>query len=70
MNLFALLGRRGSASAARDRLQVLLAHERSIEGGADLVGLLREEIIAVITRHVRVDRDKVMVKSASVGWMP
>ncbi|MFO1184514.1 MAG: cell division topological specificity factor MinE [Bauldia sp.] len=62
MNILGILGRRGSARAARDRLQVLLAHERSISNGTDLVGVLREEIIAVITRHVKVDSDKVMIK--------
>ena len=47
---------------ARERLQLLLAHERATVGQSDLVGLLREEIIAVIARHVQVDRDKVNVK--------
>jgi cell division topological specificity factor len=46
---------------ARERLQVLLAHERSTVGN-DLVALLREEILAVIARHVQVDPDKVTVK--------
>jgi cell division topological specificity factor len=46
---------------ARERLQVLLAHERS-STGTDLVALLREEILAVIAKHVQVDADKVRVK--------
>jgi cell division topological specificity factor len=46
---------------ARERLQVLLAHERS-SVGTDLVSLLREEILAVIAKHVQVDADKVQVK--------
>jgi cell division topological specificity factor len=46
---------------ARERLQVLLSHERSSVGN-DLVTLLREEILAVIARHVQVDPDKVQVK--------
>lgn len=40
---------------------VLLAHERA-SMGSDLVAVLREEILAVIARHVQVDGDKVQVK--------
>ena len=62
MNLFSLFSRRATAPVARDRLQILLAHERTIAGGSDLVALLREEILAVIKKHVPVDSDKVQVK--------
>ncbi len=63
LNLMRLLGRRsGSALVARERLQILLAHERRTLGQPDLVGILREEILAVISRHVKLDPDKVMVK--------
>ncbi len=62
MNLLNLYNRRASAPVARDRLQVLLAHERTIAGGSDLVALLREEILAVIKKHVIVDADRVQVK--------
>jgi cell division topological specificity factor len=33
MNLLNLFGRRATAPVARDRLQILLAHERTIAGG-------------------------------------
>ena len=63
LNLMRLLGRRaGSAPVARERLQILLAHERGMLGQPDLVNILREEILAVISRHVTLDPDKVMVK--------
>ena len=63
MSLLRLLGRRtGSAPVARERLQILLAHERGMRGQPDLVGILREEILAVISRHVTLDPDKVIVK--------
>ena len=62
MNLLALFNRRSSAPVARDRLQILLAHERTYAGQSDLVAILREEILAVITKHVKVDADKVQVK--------
>jgi len=62
MNLLTLLRRSNSAPIARDRLQLLLSHERAVIGNSDLVAVLREEILAVIARHVEVDRDKVQVK--------
>jgi len=51
-----------SASAARDRLTILLAHERAVIGRSKLVQVLREEILVVIAKHVTVERDKVQVK--------
>ena len=51
-----------SASAARDRLKVLLAHERAVAGQSKLVEVLQDEILAVIAKHVTVERDKVQVK--------
>ena len=62
MNLLNFFARKETAPVARDRLQILLAHERSISGGSDLVALLREEILAVIKKHVTVDGEKVQVK--------
>src|SRR4051812_2246988 len=51
-----------SASAARDRLTVLLSHERAALGQSKLVEVLREEILAVIAKHTTVERNKVQVK--------
>ena len=61
MTLFDLFKRRGSAPVARERLQVLLAYERKNRNQPDLVAILREEIMAVITRHIHVDQDDVRV---------
>jgi cell division topological specificity factor len=62
MSLLTMFRRRESAPIARERLQILLAHERVIVGGKDLVAVLQEEILAVIARHVTVERDKVQIK--------
>ena len=61
MSMFNLL-RRGSAPVARERLQILLAHERSARSQPDLLGILREEILAVIGRHVSFEPDRVQIK--------
>ncbi|WHS33752.1 cell division topological specificity factor MinE [Brucella sp. NM4] len=62
MSLFRFFTKQASAPLARERLQVLLAHERASEGHSDLVAVLREEILAVIAKHIQIDRDKVSVK--------
>lgn len=62
MNLRRLFFRPQSAPAARERLQVLLAHERLSSDGSDLVTKLRDEILQVIARHVQVDDEKVTVR--------
>ena len=54
--------RKPTASIARDRLQILLAHERATVGGSDLLAVLQEEILAVIRKHMTVERDKVQIK--------
>lgn len=51
-----------TAPIARERLQILLAHERGARGQPDLLMQLREEILAVVSRHVNLDPDKVIVK--------
>jgi len=63
MSLMSFFNRRSSAPVARERLQILLAHERGVLGGqSDLVAKLREEILAVVRRHVMVEHDNVQVK--------
>ncbi|WP_428489704.1 cell division topological specificity factor MinE [Rhodopila sp.] len=62
MSLFELFRKKTTAPVARDRLQVLLAHERSVIGKSDLLATLQEEILAVIAKHITVDRDAVQIK--------
>jgi cell division topological specificity factor len=63
MNFFGFWTRRNSASVARERLQILLAHERTLIAGApDLIAVVRDEILAVLAKHVAFDPEKVWVK--------
>ena len=62
MNLFRFFSRTQSAPAARERLQVLLAHERASAGDSDLVTKLRDEILQAISKHMQIDDDKVSVR--------
>lgn len=62
MSFLNFFNRNRSAPVARDRLQLLLAHERALAGRPDLAAVLQEEILAVIARHIPISRDKVNVK--------
>jgi cell division topological specificity factor len=68
MSMFRLFASRqpaapATAPIARERLQILLAHERGMRGNQpDLLMLLREEILAAVSRHVTLDPDKVIVR--------
>jgi len=66
-SVFQLFRRRPTANVARERLQILLAHERASVGQEGLVAILREEILQVIAKHVTLDRDKVQVKVEREG---
>jgi cell division topological specificity factor len=47
---------------ARERLQILLAHERGLSSQPELLEVLRAEILAVVSKHVELDPDKVVVR--------
>ncbi len=62
MSLFRFFNRGGSAPVARERLQILLAHERSSARNPDLLAVLHKEVLAAISKHVAVEPDKVEIK--------
>lgn len=61
MSMLRFFRRGGSAPVARERLQILLAHERKAVGQPDLLETLSEEIIALVARHVSLDPNKIKV---------
>jgi len=67
MSLFQFLKTRSAAPVARERLQILLAHERVALGPRDIVTILRDELLATIARHVEIDPEKVKVTMDRTG---
>jgi len=68
MSLFGLFKPRGAtAPVARERLQILLAHERVALGPGNLIAILRDEILATIARHVEIAPDAVKVTMGQQG---
>ena len=62
MRLFRFLRPISSAPVARERLQILLEYERNLVSQTDLIAVLREEILAVVSRHVTIDQERVQIK--------
>jgi cell division topological specificity factor len=62
MKLMNFFRRPRTAPVARERLQILLAHERAVSGKSDLIAILQEEIMAVIAKHFPVDQEGIKVK--------
>lgn len=51
-----------NAEQAKERLQIVVAHERVGRSGPDYLPLLQQELMAVIARYVDIDQNKVEVK--------
>ena len=59
-----LLGeKKTSATVAKERLQIILAHERSGLGGSqpDYLPALQRELLAVISKYVQIDSSDLKV---------
>ncbi len=54
--------RASSAQTAKERLQILLAHERGTGTGPDYLPALQRDILEVIRRHVPVEQDAVEIR--------
>lgn len=53
--------RKKSASVAKERLQIIVAHQRSQRDQPDYMPMLERELLEVIRRYVKVDQDAVNI---------
>ncbi|MBE0507129.1 MAG: cell division topological specificity factor MinE [Marinospirillum sp.] len=51
-----------SASDARERLKIILSHERSLRSQPEFLPRLQQELLDVVSRYVAVNRDQVRVQ--------
>ena len=56
-----LRAKKNTAETAKNRLQIIIAQERSSRGAPDYLPLLRRELLEVIRKYVNVDVDAVKV---------
>lgn len=62
LNYFRSQRRHRTASVAKERLQILVAHERATRSGLDYLPQLQNELLEVIRKYVQVDRDAVNIQ--------
>lgn len=75
MSMFKFLKKRrpSTASLAKERLQIIISHERSERNTPDCLPKLtdlpkmQEEILNVIAKYIPIDREKVSVNLERVG---
>lgn len=59
--------RHNTASVAKERLQIIISHERSQRQTPDYLPKLQEEILAVIAKYVRIKPSQVSVNLERMG---
>ncbi len=68
MNLLDLFRKRPpSAPAARERLQILMAHERVGSKGPDFLPKLHKDLLRVCKKYMQISDDKVSVRVEELG---
>ena len=68
MSIFDFLKpKKTTAATAKNRLQIIIAQERSSQGAPDYLPLMRREILEVIRKYVNVDADAVKVNVVKDG---
>ncbi|GHE32869.1 cell division topological specificity factor MinE [Vulcaniibacterium thermophilum] len=56
-----LLAKKQTASVAKERLRIIVAHERVGRNGPDYLPMLQRELLEVIRKYVNVDAEAVKV---------
>ncbi len=59
--------KRTSASIAKERLKIVLAHERAGNRAPDFLPILQKELLAVVGRYVDVSEEMIRVTLGSSG---
>ncbi len=59
--------RHSTASVAKERLQIIISHERSQRNTPDYLPKLQEEILNVIAKYVSINKEQVSVNLQRMG---
>jgi cell division topological specificity factor len=58
---------KNTASLAKERLQIIVSHERRTENDTDFLPKLQRELVEVIAKYVDIDQDQVKVELERAG---
>jgi cell division topological specificity factor len=64
MSIFEIFNRNkddGSANVAKERLKVIVAHERRVRNAPSYLPAMQNEILAVIRKYVEIDDDQLQI---------
>ncbi|TWI55653.1 cell division topological specificity factor MinE [Pseudomonas duriflava] len=70
MSLFAFFRDRkkqNSASIAKERLQIIVAHERGLHSQPDYLPQLQKDLLEVIRKYVPIEQDQIQVELENQG---
>ena len=70
MSIFAYFRTRknkDTASIAKERLQIIVAHERQFRGKINFLPALQEDILEVVRKYVNIEMDQVKVNLDQQG---
>lgn len=67
INFFRSRNKASSASIAKERLQIIVAHERGRSDEPDYLPELQKELVEVIRKYVNIDSEQVQVALDNQG---
>lgn len=56
-----------SATTAKERLQIVVSHQRADGSAPDFLPQLRQELMAVVSKYAKVDQEKIQVALQNEG---
>jgi cell division topological specificity factor len=64
---FFFLKKPASASIAKERLQIVLAHERAGRDSPEFLPRMQKEVLAVVARYIAIKEDMIRVSLGKAG---
>jgi cell division topological specificity factor len=64
---FFFLKKPASASIAKERLQIVLAHERAGRDSPEFLPRMQKEVLAVVARYIAIKEDMIRVSLSKAG---
>jgi len=58
-----------SASAAKERLKIILSHERTLRGQPEFLPRMQQDVLDVVKRYIAINNDQVRVQMDHHGMM-
>jgi cell division topological specificity factor len=66
-DFFKLNTSKKSASIAKERLQIVVSHQRGNENKVDFLSDLRQDLLKVISKYIKIDQDQINVQLQKDG---